>query len=271
LSQDRQPRGTVLAALDPDYGDYCIVRTSRGYIIHFYSLCEFRLALDLSRVTAHLLPAGDPGLVPILLSGNVLATLLLLLDRCVIHASAVADDEVALAFVGASGMGKSSLAAMFCSAGFRLVTDDTLRIDFEDGVFCYRGTGSLRLRESAQTLASHFPAAELRRTADGRVAIDLPATVASRLRLHGCVLPELRQDATAVEVVELSASAAVRALLRYPRILGWTDPRPLRLYFDGITQLARSVPVYRAAIPREYPLSAELSAEVLERVRAAVA
>ena len=52
----------------------------------------------------------------------------------------------AVAFLGASTYGKSSLAACFIAAGHRLLTDDTLRLEERDGQWiAYPGPPRLRL------------------------------------------------------------------------------------------------------------------------------
>lgn len=49
--------------------------------------------------------------------------------RIVLHASCVARDGAAIAFVGPSGSGKSTLAAVFCRMGWQLVSDDALAFE----------------------------------------------------------------------------------------------------------------------------------------------
>src|SRR6185437_15564144 len=46
-----------------------------------------------------------------------------------LHASAVATGEGAIAFLGSSGAGKSSLAAFLARAGYRVLADDICVID----------------------------------------------------------------------------------------------------------------------------------------------
>lgn len=53
----------------------------------------------------------------------------------------------AVAFIGSSGIGKTTLKALCCAAGARLVTDDVLRVEPRDGEgWCFHGTCTLRLR-----------------------------------------------------------------------------------------------------------------------------
>lgn len=52
-----------------------------------------------------------------------------------LHASAVVIDDSVVAFVGASGAGKSSTAAAFAKLGFPVVTDDVLAVVERAGVF----------------------------------------------------------------------------------------------------------------------------------------
>src|SRR5205823_1032857 len=52
-----------------------------------------------------------------------------------LHASVVARDGAAVACVGSSGAGKSTIAARLCSQGWELLADDIASIDFDaDGV-----------------------------------------------------------------------------------------------------------------------------------------
>lgn len=62
-------------------------------------------------------------------AGELLAAILRQRGLLVLHASCVARDGKALAFMGQSGWGKSTLAAAFLGSGYRLVCDDLLAVD----------------------------------------------------------------------------------------------------------------------------------------------
>lgn len=63
------------------------------------------------------------------LLGRVLSHALVKRGQEPLHASAVVVDGLAIAFLGSSTFGKSSLAACFVGAGFAFLTDDVLRLE----------------------------------------------------------------------------------------------------------------------------------------------
>jgi len=77
-----------------------------------------------------------------LLFAQVLPLAAALHGRALFHASAVAVDGGAFAFVGLSSAGKSSIAAHLVARGARLVTDDVLALERNDnGLQAHPGTG----------------------------------------------------------------------------------------------------------------------------------
>jgi len=77
-------------------------------------------------------PDIEPGLGRLPLLGPVLAALLHQRGFLVLHASAVAIDRRAVAFVGNKGWGKSTSAAALHARGHPLVSDDVLAVEFSD-------------------------------------------------------------------------------------------------------------------------------------------
>jgi hypothetical protein len=71
----------------------------------------------------------DEARIAAYLGGVLFATVLRQRGFLTLHASAVARDGQAIAFVGESRWGKSTLAAYFCRMGYQLVNDDLLVID----------------------------------------------------------------------------------------------------------------------------------------------
>lgn len=70
----------------------------------------------------------DPEDAAIYLLGPILGFVLLLRGTVCLHASSVALEKGALAFVGAPGAGKSTIAAAFAGLGYAVVTDDVVSL-----------------------------------------------------------------------------------------------------------------------------------------------
>jgi ABC-type multidrug transport system fused ATPase/permease subunit len=130
------PPEQILATLTLDNGrGYVLADTGSGYNLCFHQTCEIEIALDLQSAIVHLLGEVQPEIAALLLVGNVMACLLTLSGEPVLHASTVEIRDTAIAFVGGSGMGKSTLAALLCANGARFVTDDLLRLQADGKYF----------------------------------------------------------------------------------------------------------------------------------------
>jgi hypothetical protein len=262
------PAGRVLALRDPDVGGCTIVETASGYTIRFSGECDFRISSDRRSVLVDVAPDFDREFVPIVLTGNVLASILGLQGECVLHASALRADGWTLAIVGASGMGKSTLAAVFCAAGAQLVSDDLLRIDSNGGrPHCYSGTTQIRLRPKAAELADPFPPAVRGMTADGRIGVIPQQAEGSSFDLDAVLVPRPSRRARQLRVRRLPKKDALVLLLRYPRILGWQEAEPIRRHFEICAEIAESVPVFEATIPWGPPFAPDLSNALVKSIR----
>lgn len=78
-------------------------------------------------------PTLDAQLVHIILLGLPMAALLQQRGFLLLHGSSVSIDGGAVAFVGASGIGKSTIAAALHARGHELVVDDVIAIRFDRG------------------------------------------------------------------------------------------------------------------------------------------
>ncbi len=173
--------------------------------------------------------------------------MLTLRGETVLHASAVALDG--LAFVGQSGRGKSTVAALLCLDGAELVTDDVLAMDTGPPVTCTGGAPELILRDGAAVLAESQPDARTRVTADDRLALALRVAPLEPVPLAAIVIPAPSHTATDVEIRRLPPSTAVFWLLAFPRVHGWCRPDVISRDFAVISQIADTIPVYDVTIP----------------------
>lgn len=263
------PAGEPLAEVHED-GKLCyaLARDENHTTLRYPGLCDFAGNRAFDGVTAHLEPGQDPGLLSVLAAGGLLAVHLMVRDRLVLHASAVETAGHAVAFVGASGMGKSTLATALCAAGCRLVTDDLLRVDLGDaGAVVHPGSTETRLRPNARALAD--AATDVHPTADGRLAVRPRATLDRPLPLAACVVPLPSRTAVRVAVKRLSGARALLRMSQFPRVLGWREPVSAGRAFQSLADLVERVPVYEATIPWGPPFARatldELLAELIQR------
>ena len=132
----------------PD-GQLCftIHRCHRGFILPFPEPTDFEMTADGLTARCAPVPGTPPPLYEHLYLNQVKPLMLSYQGRLVFHASAVVTRSGAIAFLGASGRGKSTLAAAFAAAGGTLLTDDGLLLDETGGAFrVVPGHASIRLR-----------------------------------------------------------------------------------------------------------------------------
>jgi hypothetical protein len=78
-------------------------------------------------------PGASDDDVRLFLQGSAFGALLQQRGLLALHASAVAVGEGAVAFMGPSGIGKSTLATAFHQRGYTVLTDDVCVVDFDAG------------------------------------------------------------------------------------------------------------------------------------------
>ncbi|MFM8469212.1 MAG: hypothetical protein ACKODH_04475 [Limisphaerales bacterium] len=261
------PAGEVWAAAD--FGNGVAVRltqTAAGWSLLYPNTAEVCFSTDLSQASIHA-ASGKAGLLPLLLASSVPTWWLNLRGESVLHASAVARDGRALAFIGASGMGKSTLATLLCADGAALITDDALRLEpAPEGYRCHFGPGELRLRPGAASLAGHFASDCATVSADGRTTLR-PATREKELpRLAALVVPQPSREATALRCERQSLVQAGFLLNSYTRAIGWRVEGPLRRQFAFLSELARRVPVVKLTVPWGPPFAPELPSQIWQQL-----
>lgn len=242
---------------------YVAARTPDGYRLRFTGLCEFDLSTDLAEATWALVPGRAPDLVSVLAVGALSAFRMVMAGRLVLHASAVCARRRGLAFVGASGMGKSTMATLMCSGGATLLTDDVAPVDMDGReVLLTPGGPESRLRPAASVLRERFDVA--RTTSDGRTAVTLPSWSDGPVTLDAVVIPLPSRERAEVVLAPLTPADALIVLSQFPRLPGWVDIEVLRQQFDLLADLVDRVPVYMAQVPWGPPFVGDVGDQLLE-------
>jgi len=252
----------LLAKLDiGDRPVYTLIDTGVGYTLSFNEDCEFWISYDLRLVDVYLFPGVQPDIAGLLFVGGVIACILSLTGESVLHASAVEMGGRTLAFVGGLGMGKSTLAAIFCAMGAQFITDDLLRLKPNGKTFyCFPGTNGIRLRsrKGGTALAEKFSKNTQGETPDGRIELNLYKNN-SMPPLDAIVIPRPAPDCKALRLGRLPAAKAALYLMNNLKMQGLQQREHIQCRLDFSARLASSVPVFEAEIPWGIPLLQEVA------------
>lgn len=180
-----------------------------------------------------------------------------------LHASAVAIDGGVVAIAGASGTGKSTLAAALVGAGGRLVADDAVWITDEAGVATAVGTfaGAWLSPEACAAVARPEAAAP----GDTKAHVVFAAAPGPRPLTALLALSADHADARALAVEALTARAAYFALFDHVFQLDPADQA--RATFRQLGQLAARVPTWRVVLPDALDQLDAVAARLRELVR----
>jgi hypothetical protein len=248
-------------------------RQPDGYLLRFPGYADFHVSAEGDSVTAHPVGLTEDATVDHLFLNQVVPLALSRQGKLVLHASAVEIDGAAVAFLGPSGRGKSTLAASFATSGSRFLTDDGLQLEWRAGaLFALPSHPSLRLWEdSEQALMS--------REID--TAPPVPFTPKSRF-LAGNSLSFCDQakplrhclylgDGTASQVSIMPARDAgtVLELVRNSFLLDIDEQEMLARHFVEISRLANLPMHFHLDYPRRYDALAATRAAVLQHARSA--
>lgn len=263
---DPHPEGEVLLEFATSEPWYTLVRLDDGrlhYRVH--TIGDFLIAPNADEVEMHLQRDVAAGMDAIMTTGTLLSLLLFLRGKSVFHGSAVAVDGAAVGFVGYSGQGKTTMAALFCAEGAAAITDDVLVIDQLKSLPTVRlGSRELRLRSSSAELSDRFSGVSSRLSADDRQILAPVAAKTQSLPLTAILIPMPMRDGSALRFERLRGVHAALTLARYPRLMGWRDPMVLRRFVNDATSLASQIPVLLAKVPWGPPFPEGIVAELQE-------
>lgn len=241
-------------------------RTHAGYLLRFPGLADFEISGQPLAVACRPAPEVARDTCEHLYLNQVLPLVLGKQGKLVFHASAVEIEDAAVALLGESGRGKSTLAASFATGGFGFLTDDGLVVEPDAGGFRIQPSHpSLRLwQDSAHALMAP------------EACTTLPLRYSAKTRflagagLAFCAQPRpLRRafflgdgSAAAVAFEPLTAAQALVEWVKHSFLLDPEEKPALASHFDQVAALAGRVRCFRLDYPRNF--------EALARVRRAI-
>ena len=218
---------------------------------------EFLISIDGTAIVARPLLPGSPEAFHTYLLGQALSFALVKQGFDPLHATTVAIDGAAVAFLGESGYGKSSLGAMFIQAGHRLLTDDLLVLSPHDGGFtAHAGPPRIKLfpgiaRHTLGPTERGTPIASTTRKLviplDDRQAFRCPLPLKA---IYVLTPPARSRTMAGARIRCVSKRRACLALLRNTFNASVTDPGRLSRELSFAASVAETVPIKLLAYPR---------------------
>ena len=241
--------------------------------LRFPDLFEFRISPDGRSVAFAQLERSTAESFETYLLGHVLSYALVKQGYEPLHATTVVVDGAAIAFLGSSGRGKSTLAAAFLHAGHQLLTDDLLLIRQVDGILCaLPGPPRVKLYPdiARQFLPRQASSAPMNPDTE-KLIIPLErhqAHVGGAPIQGFVVLDECEPGATGVRLSRLSGSEAVLQLLGATFNTRLVTPARLRRQFLAAREWAARIGVRRIEYPRALSDIDQVRDAIVSEVRA---
>jgi hypothetical protein len=255
---------------------YAQMDTGQSYL-RWDGLFEFLVDFDGRRVWCGWLGATSLESLQVYLLGHALSFAFVKQGLEPIHATSVVVDGHAIAFLGNSGFGKSSLAAAFLAAGHRLLTDDLLMLrQAQSGYTAQPGPPRIKLFPK---MARRFLAS----AASGLPMNDETEKLVLPLSEHQChdqsaplraiyVLAAPREvyRKQRIRVTPLSPRETFVELVRNTFNYLVTDSERLQRQHSESAQVAMRVPARRISHPRVLAMIPALSDAILADLAAVI-
>ena len=263
-----EPYHTWKPANEPDWCRF--YRIDNVYLLRFPGLADFKIEPE--SPTVHCWPAPNVATATIMQIYQNQVELLVQSQKSklVFHGGAVVADELAIAFVGVSGRGKSTLTASFSSNGYPFLTDDGLLIkQIDDQYLVTPSLPSVRLWDDSQ-MAVLGADAKFEAPLDYTPKLRFPANDKMAHRQNLCklhkiyFLGEAVAGQTEIKFTKLSAQKALVELIKNSFLLDIEDKKMLAAHFEQLSKLSSLGIFYQLDYPRDYAELANVRASILQ-------
>ena len=227
-----------------------------GSLLRLPGLADFLINASGTIVDAWPAPGLDAGTCHQLYLNNAMPMALSRQGKLVLHASAVEVGDQAIAFVGVSGRGKSTLATWFASNGHALLVDDGLLAQpHGDHFMAMPGEHSVRLwRDSEQLLAAgNIAAAEpVGYTSKRRIPAGDALRFSAQPRPLSAIFLLGNLMVTSATLQRLPPAQALMELLHHSFLLDAGQPRRHAAHMRLAAALAATSTFTLLNYPRDY-------------------
>ncbi len=228
-------------------------RADGGFLVRFPGDADFQIAERGSHVVA--IPAEEGGAEAVydIYRNAILPVIANHTGGLCLHGSAIVYEGAALAFIGQSRSGKTTLAATLAKAGYPFLTEDVVEITSDDdGLLVQPKEPTLRLMGDSFNFV--FGRCLVGLNDDRKRAIDIADSMpvsATAVPLAALLLLS-DTDPAEVQISRLGASQALAQLLQHSFILDVEDKRRLEDHFTRLAELSRTIACYSLDYRRDY-------------------
>lgn len=252
-----------------------IAKTQAGFVLRFPELADFLLSSDAQKVECYSHANIPIDTIKHLLLDQVIPLLLNQRGKFVLHAGAVVLPGGAIAFLGASGFGKSTLTASFSQQGFPMLTDECVLLEEKNGeMLVIPSYPGLRLwpENVAALLSQEIELSEVAHySSKKRLGWDTGHLNYSNMRVPLCRLyvlsdPDAELDSLEVRIEPLSPHRAYMEIFKHTFHLDITDHQRLAKEMSELSRLTELGLVYQLTYPRELTLLPQVREKILQHV-----
>jgi hypothetical protein len=256
----------------PGSDDWAVFyRLNEHYLVRLVNLADFILTEDGKNATVYPVPGVSDETIEHLYRNVITPLALSRQHKLVLHGSAVVVGDYAIAFIGESGRGKSTLAAEFVTSGYSFLTDDGLQIEAtDDTFFVHPSHPSIRLWDDSRKALipegtgiapqiDYTPKARL--LADERIAFCKEARPLKSLYFLG------DKNSETISITPVTGQRVIAHLAKNSFLLDMEEKEMLAHQFGQLTALAQHPIFFRLDYPRSYADLCEVRHEILKHVR----
>jgi hypothetical protein len=223
-----------------------IYKTNSGYAIKAHNYGWFIVSQQGSQLTFIDTESCTQDEIEHWFLDQILPRVLTLHQRLVFHGSVVHNPACTLAFLGASGSGKSTISAQLCPP-WEHMADDGLLLDYRQDGSCLVWPSYPYSRLNADSIES-LSYSNNASSYVSKQCIKHPGSSTPQRITHIAVL----EKAEKLELIPISQTKAFELLIEYPFRLDPTHPALLKQEFSMVSELVQQCQIALLRIPHQY-------------------
>lgn len=236
-------------------------------------LFEFVISATGCEIFFNLLIDGSQLALETYLLGQVMSSLLIMRGQEPFHATVVSRHGRAVAFLGDSGFGKTTLASYLLTEGYQLVTDDLLVMSRGAGGYtAHHGVPRVKLYPDSAAAIPLGPAHGAMNPYTQKCVLGIDQALfqagAVPLTAFFSIVSSKESPGDEVKIRRLSSRQAFESLTANCYNALYSDPQRLGRHFEIVGAIARNCPIFSLEYPRRFDQLYNVAKAVEKQLRA---